>query len=90
MTSTEEARFIALWQQGASYREIAQVLGIPVGTVGSRAYRLVRQGKNQPRPKGGNYPRQKALVRQDDSPRRAPATPPAEAPAPHPRVDIKQ
>jgi hypothetical protein len=64
MTSTEEQEFIRLWRQGASYREIAQVLGCALGTVGSRAAALVAQAKILPRPRGGAYPRQKAQVRQ--------------------------
>jgi hypothetical protein len=60
MTPAEEARFIALWTQEASYRELAQALGCALGTVGSRAAALVAQGKIQPRPRGGAYPRQKA------------------------------
>jgi hypothetical protein len=52
MTPAEEARFIALWQAGTETAAIAQQLGIPVGTVSSRAYTLVRQGKLQPRPRG--------------------------------------
>ena len=31
MTPAEEARFITLWQEGASDRAIAQALGIPRG-----------------------------------------------------------
>jgi DNA-directed RNA polymerase specialized sigma24 family protein len=50
MTPAEEAQFIQLWQQGASYATIAQALGIPAGTVSSRAKRLAEQGKIQPRP----------------------------------------
>jgi DNA-binding transcriptional MocR family regulator len=63
MTPADEARFIALWQQGLETAAIAQALGIPRGTVSSRAQTLVRQGKIQPRPRGGAYPRQKALTR---------------------------
>jgi hypothetical protein len=37
MTPTDEARFIELWNQGASYADIAQCLGILRGTAGSRA-----------------------------------------------------
>jgi hypothetical protein len=37
MTPAEERRFIRLWNQEASYREIAQALGCALGTVGSRA-----------------------------------------------------
>jgi transposase len=40
MTPTDEATFIALWQQGASQQELAQRLGVPVGTVKSRASAL--------------------------------------------------
>jgi hypothetical protein len=46
---------------------IGQQLGIPCGTVSSRAKRLVDQGKIEPRPRGGAYPRQKALARQGDA-----------------------
>jgi Homeodomain-like domain/Ribbon-helix-helix protein, copG family len=63
MTPAEEARFIELWQQGASYAAIAQALGIPAGTVSSRAAALQRQGKIQPRPRGGAYPHQQAQGR---------------------------
>ncbi len=63
MTPADEARFIQLWQQGASYAEIAQAMGLKLGTVGSRASTLVRQGKIQPRPRGGAYPRQKVQGR---------------------------
>jgi hypothetical protein len=86
VTPTEEAHFITLWQAGTETAAIAQAFGIPVGTVGSRASTLVRQGKIQPRPKGGNYPRSKAQGRQASPPAQAPAP----APATHPRVDIKQ
>jgi DNA-binding transcriptional MocR family regulator len=51
MTPTHEATFIALWQQGASYRELAAALGCPLGTVASRAAALVAQGKIQSRPR---------------------------------------
>jgi hypothetical protein len=82
MTPAEEARFVELWNAGTETAAIAQALGIPGGTVGSRAKRLVAQGKIQPRPRGGAYPRQKALARQDSPPAPpAPPTPPA-PPAP--------
>ena len=45
MTPAEEARFIQLWSEGASYAALAEAFGCPLGTVGSRAYALVRQGK---------------------------------------------
>jgi transposase len=83
MTSSEEQAFIRLWQEGASYRDIAQTLGCALGTVGSRAAALVRQGKIQPRPKGGNYPRQKAQGRHEGTPA-PPATPAVD------RKDIQQ
>jgi hypothetical protein len=65
---TWEPQFIELWQRGLDTAEIAHQLGIPRGTVGSRAKRLVEQGKIEPRPRGGAYPRQKALARQEGSP----------------------
>jgi hypothetical protein len=63
MTPTEEARFIELWNAGTETAEMGRQLGIPRGTVQSRAHRLQQQGKIQPRPKGGAYPRQKAQTR---------------------------
>jgi hypothetical protein len=68
MTPADEATFITLWQQGLSQDAIAQRPGIPVGTVKSRAHTLAHAGKLTPRPRGGVYPRQKVLVRQDSSP----------------------
>jgi hypothetical protein len=68
MTPTEEAQFIALWQQGLETAAIAQSLGIPRGTVSSRASALVRQGKIQRRPRGGNYPTARARGRPDGAP----------------------
>jgi DNA-directed RNA polymerase specialized sigma24 family protein len=58
MTAADEARFIQLWQQGASYRDIAQALGCPLGTVASRSAALAAQGKIQPRPRGGRRARE--------------------------------
>jgi DNA-directed RNA polymerase specialized sigma24 family protein len=52
-----ESTFIPLWEQGLEITEIAQRLGIPKGTVQSRARRLQQQGKIQPRGRGGAYPR---------------------------------
>jgi hypothetical protein len=64
MTPTEaEAEFIALWQQGAGQQELASHLGVPMGTIKSRASALARQGTIQARPKGGAYPRQQAQAR---------------------------
>jgi hypothetical protein len=68
MTPADEAEFIALWQQGLSQDAIAQHLGIPVGTVKSRAHTLAHQGKLQARPRGGAYPSRRAQARQDDPP----------------------
>jgi DNA-directed RNA polymerase specialized sigma24 family protein len=45
VTPAEETRFIALWNIGTETAVIAQALGIPVGTVSSRASTLARQGK---------------------------------------------
>jgi hypothetical protein len=88
MTPADEAQFIALWTEGLEIAAIAQRLGIPKGTVQSRAHRLQARGLIQPRPKGGAYPRQKALARQDNarmsadtqgvSPRVSPDTPPVQ------------
>jgi hypothetical protein len=75
MTSTEEQEFIRLWNAGTETAAIAQQLGIPVGTVSSRAHTRACQGKIQPRPKGGNYPRQQALARQEAAAQVSPDTP---------------
>ena len=64
MTPAEEAAFIALWQQGLSQGAMAQRLGIPVGTVKSRAHTLAHAGKLTPRPRGGAYPRQQGKALQ--------------------------
>jgi hypothetical protein len=64
MTPTDEARFIALWRQALSHEAMAQRLGCPVGTVKSRSYTLVRQGKIQPRQPGRAAPQQTALAEQ--------------------------
>jgi Winged helix-turn-helix DNA-binding len=68
MTPTDEATFIALWQQGASQQELAARLGVPVGTIKSRASALARQGKIQARPKGGAYPHQRHQAREEGAP----------------------
>jgi DNA-binding transcriptional MocR family regulator len=68
MTPAEEQAFITLWQQGASYRELAAALGCPLGTVASRSAALVAQGKITPRQRGGAYPNRRAKARQEDPP----------------------
>jgi DNA-binding transcriptional MocR family regulator len=62
MTPTEEAQFIQLWQEGASYQAIAQAMRCPLGTVASRSAALAAQGKITPRQRGG------AKARQEGSP----------------------
>src|SRR5262245_58251020 len=79
MTRDEEAEFIALWTAGTSYRDMAQALGIPQSTVGTRARRLQQQGTIEPRPRGGSYPRQQALDRQPQTPVQTGADPPLDA-----------
>jgi DNA-binding transcriptional MocR family regulator len=74
MTPADEARFIALWNAGTATAALAKQLGIPRGTAGSRAHALQRQGKIQPRPKGGKYPLQRRQRRQEELP--APQVPP--------------
>ena len=74
MTPTAEAHFIALWQQGRSHEAMAQQLGIPVGTVKSRAHALQERGRIQARPRVGTSPRQ-------------PARPPFTVHHPRPTVD---
>jgi DNA-binding transcriptional MocR family regulator len=73
MTSAGEAEFIALWNEGLEIAVMAQRLDIPKGTVQSRPHRLQQQGKIQPRPRGGVYPSQRALARQERAPTQAPA-----------------
>jgi hypothetical protein len=52
-------RLQTLCDDGTETAEIGRQLGIPRGTVSSRAYTLVRQGKIQARPRGGAYPTQR-------------------------------
>ena len=68
MTAAEEAQFIALWQAGAEIAEIAQRLGIPKGTVQSRAHGLQQHGLIAPEPRGGGYHSLCAKTWQDGSP----------------------
>ena len=44
MTPADEAEFIALWQAGTEIAVMAERLGIPKGTVQSRAHRLQQRG----------------------------------------------
>jgi hypothetical protein len=80
MTPADEATFIALWTEGLTTAAIAQRLGIPLGTVKSRAHTLAHAGKLTPRPRGGASPHRRADVRPEDTP--SPPEPPT-APAPH-------
>jgi hypothetical protein len=94
MARSWEAEFMELWRAGVDTAEIAKQMGIPQGTAKSRAHTLQLQGKIEPRPRGGAYPRQKAQARQEPPPAppapqvppTAPATPstpsPPTAPAP--------
>jgi transposase len=68
VTPADETTFISLWQQGASQQELAQRLGVPIGTIKSRASALARQGKIPARPKGGAYPRQRHQAQQEEAP----------------------
>ena len=67
MTPAEEAQFIQLWQDGASYKVIAAAQRCPLGTVASRSAALAAQGKIQPRPRGGAYSSRRAKARPEDS-----------------------
>jgi hypothetical protein len=60
-----EPEFIRLWERGATQAAIAEALGIPVGTVKSRAHTLQQQGKIQSRPRGGAYPTLRARQQGD-------------------------
>jgi DNA-directed RNA polymerase specialized sigma24 family protein len=55
MTPAEEATFITLWQQGASYRAIAQALGCPLGTVASRSATLAAKDSPSERPERAEH-----------------------------------
>jgi DNA-binding transcriptional MocR family regulator len=95
MARSWEAEFMELWRAGVETAAIAQALGIPRGTVASRAHALRRQGKIQARPKGGSYPRQQAQGRQagtpaPPAPQVPPATPAAPAPPAPPAADRKE
>ena len=69
MTPAEEAEFIGWWRDGLSLKDIGVRLGIPPGTVSSRAAALRRQGVAlDKRPQGGAYPSQRAKTRPEGSP----------------------
>jgi hypothetical protein len=68
MARSWEAEFMELWRTGVDTAEIARQLGIPQGTVSSRAHTLQRQGKIQPRPRGGAHSRRVAQARQEPPP----------------------
>jgi hypothetical protein len=59
MTTADEARCIAIRQDGTEIAEIARQLGILRSTMSIRAAALVRQGKIQLRPRGGAHPMQR-------------------------------
>jgi hypothetical protein len=67
MTS-EESRFIELWNAGVETAAIAQALGIKATTAQSRARRLQARGLIEPRQRGGNYPVERAKARQGNPP----------------------
>jgi hypothetical protein len=66
MTPAETETFITLWAQGASYRDIAQALGCPLGTVASRAAALAAHGKITPRSRGGSHLSRRAQAQPAD------------------------
>ena len=74
-----------LWRAGVETAEIAKQMGILPGTVKCRAHTFQLQGKIEPRPRGGAYPKQKAQARQAGT-----SPPPAHAPVPHPWEHTKQ
>jgi DNA-binding transcriptional MocR family regulator len=91
MTSSEELVFIRMWQQGASYRELAQALGCPLGTVASRSAALAAQGKIHPRRRGGAYSSRRAKAQaplalsdtNEPGPVHTPVQDPVQISAPH-------
>ena len=85
----EETTFIALWTQGVETAAIARQLGLKATTAQARAWRLQQRGLIQPRPRGGNYPSQRAQGRQEGAPA-PPAPPTTPAPPAADRKDIQQ
>jgi DNA-binding IclR family transcriptional regulator len=63
MAQDWEPEFIRLWNAGTETAEIARQLGIPQGTVSSRANALQKRGLIQPRPRGGPHSRRVAEAR---------------------------
>jgi hypothetical protein len=78
MAQEWEAEFIRLWNAGTETAEIARRLGIPQGTVSSRANALQKRGLIQPRPRGGPHSRRVAQARQAEAP--APVQKPVSGP----------
>jgi hypothetical protein len=62
-----EAEFIRRWEAGETCERIGAALGIPEGTASSRANTLQREGKIQPRPKGGRRERRPSSARPERS-----------------------
>jgi len=75
MARSWEAEFMELWRAGVDTAAIARQLGIPQGTVSSRAHTLQRQGKIEPRPRGGAQRQRGAQTRQAGTPEEHPSTP---------------
>jgi hypothetical protein len=89
MSPDEEARFVELWNQGATYRVIAQAVGCALGMVGTHAAALVVQGKIQPRLKGGKREQSTAVHPSTPAPltrytEAHPGPPPAQPTEAHP------
>jgi hypothetical protein len=82
-----EADFIALWRAGVETAEMARRLGIPVGTVSSRAKRLRDRGLIDARPRGGHYPSLRARQRLHSAPVSPPVQRTATDPVLQPRLD---
>jgi DNA-binding transcriptional MocR family regulator len=68
MTPAEEARFIARYQAGATYRELAAAFGCALSTVADWVTALVAAGKIAKRPHGGSHGRPCAQARPGEPP----------------------
>jgi hypothetical protein len=75
MAHAWESEFIRLWECGATQAQIAQALGIPHGTVKSRAHTLQQQGKIQARSRGGAAPSRRARAQEVSAPGQIPVQP---------------